>query len=102
MRLWLSCGNRFPPLLQHDGALPCVPDRRPYQWADPHRRHLTSYLSRRHFCSGSEILGVSTERHDANEDVRVDSGWALFVSGVLWLRESILTQVKAADHARNV
>jgi hypothetical protein len=26
---------------------------------------------------------VSTERYDANEDVRVDSGWALLVSGVL-------------------
>lgn len=45
---------------------------------------------------------MSTERHDANEDVCVDSSWALFVSGVLRLRESILTQAKAADNARDV
>jgi hypothetical protein len=45
---------------------------------------------------------MSTERHDADEGVRVDSGWALRVSGVLRLRERNLTRVKATDHACNV
>ncbi|KAI9467162.1 hypothetical protein BJY52DRAFT_50917 [Lactarius psammicola] len=69
--------NSLPTALQHDVAFTRVPDRRPDQRAYPHRRHLTSCLSRCHICPGSEILGVSAERHDADEDLRLDSSRAL-------------------------
>ena len=58
-------------------------DRRPYQRAHPHRRNLTVYLPRRHFCPSGEILGMPSERHHQNEIIRFDIGWAVIVSLVL-------------------
>ena len=80
-------------------------DRRPYQCAHPHRRHLTVYLPRRHFCPSGKILGISPERHHPNEIIRFDIGWAIIVSLALVVHRHTKPdspRVKLTDHVYGV
>ena len=80
-------------------------DRRPYQRAHPHRRHLTVYLPRRHFCPSGKILGMSSERHRPNEIIRFDIGWAIIVSLALVIHrhtKADCPRVKLTDHVYGV